>query len=158
MNTTEIQELLHQAAEKIRAGVLAQVDTWRLIPYWTLESEGRSGWNSNHGLPYQYGLLGLDDKWPHRLFVELSSGRLITSKCDDASDSAVVKAFLDSRELFDATARLDARKALAASDSNVYSKAMRDRNDARRAELRDEYKVPEVWTQSAKPIRYRYQA
>lgn len=115
METQEIESLLHQTAEEIRKYTASQVEAWQAIPYWTLESEGRSGWADHWGLPYKYGLLGVDKEWPHQLFVELSTGRLVCSMRDevvDASDELVVATYARSTHvasLFDASARLAER-------------------------------------------------
>lgn len=156
MGTEQIQLHITNAAEAIREFVASQRDSWRLIPYWTLESEGRGGWNDNWGLPYKYGLLGIDKLWPHQLFVELSTGRLVCNGTDeviDASDGLVVSTYTNSADLFTAVDHLEQRVNKTANGRDTFNK---ETNDHQRDVLRSRYQVPTVWLEPAKPIHYTY--
>lgn len=156
MNTEKIEKLLHEAAEEIRRYAAAQVEAWRTVPYWTIESEGRGGWNGNWGLPYKYGLLGVDPGWPHYVFVELSSGRLIRQNGEelvDASDDEVIGAFNKSPGRFNAMAVVAERIQRATDGRDTYNKV---ENDKEREKLRERFQIPLSWVEPAKPIRYAY--
>lgn len=156
MGIQEIDALIKQAANEIRKYVAGQKTTWQRIPYWTLESEGRGGWQDNWGLPYRYGVFGLDIQWPHQLFVELSTGRLVCndpSGVYDAPDDLIVTTYTSVGSLFDAKTLYDERVDRASNGRDTYNKR---KNDLRRAQMRAQLQVPLVWTSPAKPIAYSY--
>ena len=156
MNTDRIDELLKGAADEIRNYVASQVEAWRTVPYWALESEGRGGWIDGWRLPYRYGLIGANSEWPHNLFIELCSGRLVYSCRDevlDASDKSVLRAYLASPVKFDASKVVTRMVEMATNGQDSFDK---ERNDRERDKLRHQYNVPTVWTEPAKPIRYAF--
>ena len=157
MDAKKATKLLHEAAEEIRRITALQVEAWQTVPYWTLESEGRGGWADGWGIPYKYGLVPADGGWPHRLFVEAATGRLVQSMRDsisDAPDDAILTAFINSPLGFDASYAVSSRMQRATDGNDTYNKEV---NDQRRDELRERYKVPMKWTEHAKPIVYTYQ-
>ncbi len=104
MNTDKIEGLLHETAEGIREYVISQLEAWRTIPYWTLESEGRGGWLDHAHIAYTHGLLGVGSGWPYSVFVELCSGRLVGyTASDEVTDKAVISSYLLSPSSFDAS-------------------------------------------------------
>ncbi len=151
MNTDKIDELLHAAAEEIKSQVVAQVEAWRQVPYWTLEAEGRGGWLDHAHIAYTHGLLGIGC-WPHTVFVELSSGKLVGYTGGEIADKAIVEAYFMSPSCFDASYRLSCLVARATNGKDTFNKAQ---NDLAREELRQEHKMPTVWTGPTKPIKYR---
>jgi hypothetical protein len=156
MEIPKALQLIHESAEEIRKAVATRVQAWQALPYWTLESEGRGGWSENHGLPYRYGIFGLDMNWPHQIFVECATGRLVSIKSNavvDASDEQVISAYTSSPGRFDAVKQLAECIDLA---TNGKASIDQERNDQQRDELRDKYHVPQIWTEPAKPIRYSY--
>jgi hypothetical protein len=157
MNTTKVEELLREAADELRKYVSAQVEAWQQIPHWALESSGRTGWSDGASIPYQYGLLGLDTNWPHRVFVDLGSGCMVSSTGDeliDATDKDILDAFLSAPSNFEAAQIMSTMIERATNGNDLYNKV---ENDAMREELRERYNVPRIWTNTAKPIRYSYQ-
>jgi hypothetical protein len=156
MEIPKALQLMHETAEEIRNEVATRVQAWQALPYWTLESEGRGGWDSNHSLPYTNGLFGVSSSWPHRVFVECATGILVVNggaNVEKASDEDVITAYASSPERFDVVKQLAYCIDLATNGKDTWDK---ETNDRRREEFRDEYKVPFVWTEPAKPIKYSY--
>ncbi len=156
MSTRQINSTLSDATAEIRSQVKTQVQVWQQIPHWTLEAQGRRGWNDNANLTYRYGLLGIDNAWPHRLFVELSTGRLLvnkTSRLEEAPDNLVLEIYARNSESFDAQHHLLPLVKTATGPSFMPDKAI---NDQRREELRRKYNVKRKWKKPATAITYRY--
>lgn len=156
MTTSTTNKLMHETAEELRRSVASRAQVWQMIPFWTLESEGRGGWSDNWGLPYRYGILGVDTNWPHRVFVECATGRLVSHRNGElvvAPDEQILAAYTLSPEMFEAVDQLALRIDRATNGKDTYNKEV---NDEQRDEMRERLQVPIFWTTLAKPIQYRY--
>lgn len=154
MELPGIETITRQHADNARRYATVQVKVWQRIPLLVLEAHGRGGWVDNWHIPYVNGVLGVDDKWPNELFVELATGRLVQNlsyRIIEAPDDLIAVSFLRKPELFDATARVATFRDMIENEPDYPGK---EENEAYRAELRKKYRVPRRWTKPATPIAF----
>jgi hypothetical protein len=78
LSQAEIVKSLSTGVEQIRELSREQVDTWRRIPFWSLLSEGRSGYLGAHQRAYAHGLWMLSTPCNHHIAdVDLATGEIV---------------------------------------------------------------------------------
>lgn len=146
MDTPHIGQLIEEAAEKIREGVRSQRDTWRILPHWYLEAQGRLGWSDDGFVVYGHGLFSLDTATPPRVYVDCYNGELVDGNTRVVSFATVVATYLEGRS-FDASVHVNAMMELARRESDLV-------NDAHRREIRRRYGVKQIRDTPPTPIEW----
>ena len=83
MNEVTKRDLAKRAGEltaSIRDYVRGQVSYWQMVPWLTLEADGRTGHCSNRARAFEYGVWAVEasaDRYGYRIYIDLATGELI---------------------------------------------------------------------------------
>lgn len=144
MTIQQLQRMQHELAEAVREYSRSQVELWRQLPWFVLQSQGRTGWGPGH--EYSVGvriLPSLDAHGYHIGCVDLETGELIYTPKNQSDirpirDAQVLQIKL---EELDAKTVLALYKKLAKEETGSYYDAQEQRQ--KRRELAKRYGLSE---------------
>ena len=82
----DVSMLVSSAVETLIETVKQDVELWRQIPFLSMMADGVGGYNSVHGLAYQYGIWEIRSSNNHIVYVDLETGEI----CDLNNDKKMV--------------------------------------------------------------------
>lgn len=81
MDSTKIFEYAENLANNIEKYSMSQKTLWQKIPLLALTADGRTGYNENYGLAYDWGFwaIGNNELDDYKIFVDLETGKLVNA-------------------------------------------------------------------------------